>query len=255
MITLISPDWLGAPDNIGACSTERSGGVSAAPYDDGSGSGTGGLNLALHVGDAPALVLQNRQRLQRHLPAAPVWLEQVHGATVVDAEHAAHAAMPVKADASFTTARGVVCAVMTADCLPVLLCDSRGSVVAAAHAGWRGLAAGVLQNTAAAMRAAGATDLMAWMGPAIGPAHFEVGADVYAAFVARDPAADAAFRRLGNSGKYLADLFHLTRSALAACGVQRIAGGELCTVSAASRFYSYRRDRETGRMATLIWRK
>jgi YfiH family protein len=253
---LILPDWIGAPQGVVAFSTERAEGVSLAPFDDGSGSGHAGLNLGENAGDVPDHVLQNRQRLRRRLPAEPAWLRQVHGATVVDAARVAAAAPPVAADASFTTVPGVVCVVTTADCLPVLLCDTAGRVVAAAHAGWRGLVGGVLQNTVAAMRAAGAGDLMAWMGPAIGPAHFEVGADVHAAFVAGDPRADAAFRPIpGEGAKYLADLYHLARLVLADSGVLRIAGGDHCTVREPQRFYSYRRDRQTGRMAALIWLK
>ena len=256
MINLILPDWIGAPEGVMAFSTDRTGGVSLAPFDDGSGSGQGGLNLGTNSGDLPERVLQNRQRLRRRLPSEPVWLHQVHGAKVVDAARVTASVTPIAADASFTTARGVVCAVTTADCLPVLLCDTAGRVVAAAHAGWRGLAGGVLENTVAAMRAAGAGDLMAWMGPAIGPMHFEVGADVYAAFVTRDQRADAAFRTLpGAEKKYLADLYHLARLILADSGVLRIAGGDHCTVSEPQRFYSYRRDRQTGRMAALIWLK
>ena len=253
MTRLIFPDWIGAPPTIGAFSTERAGGTSLAPYDDGNGGG--GLNFGSHTGDNPGNVRQNRALLRRLLPSEPVWLHQVHGNVVVDAAAIALNVAPA-ADASFTDRPGVVCAVMTADCLPVLLCDMRGAVVGAAHAGWRGLAAGVLQNTVAAMRGAGAGDLLAWLGPAIGPRHFEVGSDVLAAFVAQDPRSAAAFRPLADQpGKYLADLYHLARSILANSGVGRIAGGSHCTVSEAVRFYSYRRDHETGRMATLIWIK
>lgn len=251
MPPLIFPDWIGAPPAIGAFSTERAGGTSLAPYDDGSGGG--GLNFGSHTADNPDHVLQNRARLRRLLPAEPVWLRQVHGNVVVNAATVAPNGLPA-ADASVADRPGVVCAVMTADCLPVLLCDTRGAVVGAAHAGWRGMAAGVLQNTIAAMRGAGAGDLLAWLGPSIGPRHFEVGTDVLAAFVAQDPRTAAAFRPLADqSGKYLADLYHLARLILADSGVGRIAGGSHCTVTQAMRFYSYRRDRETGRMATLIW--
>lgn len=252
MIERILPDWLGAPHNIGAFSTGRGGGASKAPFDDGNGHG--GLNLGATVDDEPATVLENRRRLRACLPAEPAWLNQVHGSTVVDAAHAATLTSPVAADASFTTARGVVCAVLSADCLPVLLCDLRGTVVGAAHAGWRGLAAGVLQNTVAAMRAAGGRDLIAWLGPAIGPAHFEVGADVHAAFVDQDGRADAAFRRLPGPGdKFLADLYALSRLALSDYGVQRIAGGAHCTFAETTRFFSFRRDHASGRMVSLIW--
>ena len=252
MIERISPDWLGAPHKISAFSTVRSGGASKAPCDDGNGHG--GLNLGAATIDDPSAVLENRRRLRACLPAEPVWLKQVHGSTVVDAAHAATLASPMAADASFTTAHDVVCAVLSADCLPVLLCDLRGTVVGAAHAGWRGLASGVLQNTVAAMRSAGGRDLMAWLGPAIGPAHFEVGAEVHAVFVDQDGRANAAFRKLPGPGdKYLADLYALARLVLADSGVQRIAGGDHCTVTETTRFFSYRRDHETGRLASLIW--
>jgi YfiH family protein len=247
MSDCIVPDWPGMPPAIGALSTTRRGGVSHAPYDD--GAGRGGLNLGLHVGDDGDAVLRNRALLQAQLPSAPVWLNQVHGAGVVDA--AAVEGVP-DADASFTTRPGVVCAIMTADCLPVLFADRAGAVVGAAHAGWRGLANGVLQNTVARMRDAGAGDITAWLGPAIGPQSFEVGTDVRAAFADADPAAAAAFAAQPG-GKYLADIFQLARLALAACGVQQIGGGGFCTVGDAGRFYSYRRDRITGRMASLVW--
>jgi YfiH family protein len=249
MIDSIAPDWPGIPAAVGALSTTRRGGVSAAPYDDGNGGG--GLNLGLHVGDDAGKVMHNRALLRSQLPGSPVWLNQVHGARVVDA--AAVEGLP-DADGSFTTQAGVVCAIMTADCLPVLFADRAGTVVGAAHAGWRGLAQGVLQNTVARMREAGAADISAWLGPAIGPQAFEVGAEVRAAFADANPAAAAAFA-LQPDGKYLADIYQLARLALAGCGVEQIGGGSLCTVSDADCFYSYRRDRETGRMASLIWIK
>ena len=255
MPELFLPDWIGAPASIGAFSTGRSGGVSRAPFDDGSGSGAGGFNLGVKSGDAPECVLQNRLLLRAHLPAEPVWLQQVHGTTVIDAALASDAAIPPLADASFTNKAGVVCVVTTADCLPVLFCDASGQVVGAAHAGWRGLAEGVLQNTIAAMQSAGARGLMAWLGPAIGPTRFEVGADVHAAFTVRDPRYSAAFRPLPDQpGKYLANLYHLARVILADNGVRRIAGGAFCTASQPQHFFSYRRDQATGRMASLIWR-
>lgn len=243
----IVPDWPAAAPAIGALSTIRCGGLSGAPYDDGAGGG--GLNLGLHVGDDAASVAQNRARLRAVLPGEPVWLAQVHGAEVVDA--AAVRGVP-EADASFSTLPGVVCAILTADCLPVLFADRGGAVVGAAHAGWRGLARGVLQNTVARMRQAGAADIVAWLGPAIGPQRFEVGPEVRAAFADVDPAAGAAFVAQGN-GKYLADIYQLARLALAGCGVRQVGGGGLCTVSDKRRFYSYRRDGVTGRMASLIW--
>ena len=247
MSACIVPDWDGLPPAVRALSTTRRGGLSAPPYDDGAGGG--GLNLGLHVGDDAATVGQNRARLQAQLPGTPVWLNQVHGASVVDA--AGVAGLP-DADASFTTRPGVVCAIMTADCLPVLFADRAGAVVGAAHAGWRGLAQGVLQNTVARMREAGAGDITAWLGPAIGPLSFEVGAEVRAAFAEANPAAAAAFAAQPD-GKYLADIYLLARLALAGCGVRQVGGGGFCTVGEAGRFYSYRRDRVTGRMASLVW--
>lgn len=243
----IVPDWAGLPPAAGALSTTRRGGLSGTPYDDGAGGG--GLNLGLHVGDDAGTVEQNRARLRAQLPGAPVWLNQVHGANVVDA---ADVDGVPDADASFTTRPGVVCAIMTADCLPVLLADTAGAVVGAAHAGWRGLAQGVLQNTVARMREAGAADITAWLGPAIGPQAFEVGAEVRAAFADANPAAAAAFAAQ-RDGKYLADIYLLARLALGGCGVGQVSGGGFCTVADAARFYSYRRDRVTGRMASLVW--
>jgi YfiH family protein len=261
MMDLLFPHWQGAAPAVGALSTTRAGGVSTGPYGDGpggnddgagandDGAGANGFNLATHVGDDPGHVRRNRELLQALLPSAPVWLEQVHGAEVVDA---ARVGGVPRADASFSTEPGVVCVVQTADCLPVLFCDATASVVGAAHAGWRGLAAGVLQNTVARMREAGAAELLAWLGPAIGPRQFEVGPEVREIFLARNGAAAAAFTAL-RGGKYLADINILARQALAECGVARVSGGEFCTVADARRFYSYRRDGVTGRMATLIW--
>jgi YfiH family protein len=248
---LMVPDW-NAPPAIGACATTRGGGVSAGPYDDGVGGG--GLNLGLHVGDRAGDVERNRALLRAALPAQPVWLSQVHGVNVVDAADAAGSAEVPVGDASVSATPGIVCAIQTADCLPVLFCDVAGRVVGAAHAGWRGLVAGVLENTVAAMRAKGAHDIIAWLGPAIGPDRFEVGQEVLDAFVAHERAAEAAFRpQPGQDGKFLADIYLLARQRLAGAGVTRCFGGGLCTVSDAQRFYSYRRDRITGRMASLIW--
>lgn len=273
---VLIPDWPELPPNIGALSTLRGGGVSLAPYDDGAGGG--GLNLGTHVGDDPAAVAQNRARVRLLLPAEPAWLTQVHGTTVLDAAgvHSAFQVTPSEAsapqtdalrasspeaaapqaDASIAGKPGVVCAIMTADCLPVLFADTDGRVVGAAHAGWRGLAAGVLENTVAAMRAAGAGEILAWLGPAIGPQNFEVGEEVRQAFMDADERASAAFLPYINvSGKYFADIYQLARLALQRQGVSRIAGGGFCTVADRVRFYSYRRDGVTGRMASLIWRK
>ena len=253
---LVLPDWPDAPPNIGALATTRAGGVSTGPYDDGHGGG--GLNLGLHVGDDVDAVHANRARLQALLPARPAWLSQVHGNEVVDAATVGPD-QPVRVgDASIATGEGAVCAILTADCLPVLFADLDGKVVGAAHAGWRGLAGGVLGATASAMRAAGAGEITAWLGPAIGPSAFEVGADVFDSFVSALPAAGvrAAFSPIpGNPGKYLADIYRLARLALAQAGITRVSGGQFCTVTSPGRFYSYRRDRVTGRQASLIWLK
>ncbi|MFT5644073.1 MAG: YfiH family protein [Janthinobacterium sp.] len=256
----LTPHWPGMPGNVGALSTLRSGGVSAAPYGGGPAAGSGGgLNLGLHVGDDALCVQRNRHLLQATLPNAPVWLSQVHGTLAIDAGAPASAQVP-EADASFTRARAVVCAVLSADCLPVLLCDASGAVVGAAHAGWRGLAAGVLEQTVAAMRAAGAGEVLAWLGPAIGARQFEVGADVVDTFLSgaldQHAVVAAAFVPVaGRPGKYLADIYALARCALGRVGVDRIAGAEFCTASDEQRFYSYRRDGITGRQANLIWLK
>jgi len=253
------PHWPGLPANVGILSTTRRGGVSPAPYDDGMGQG--GLNLGTHVGDQPHNVARNRQILRDMLPDDPAWLAQVHGTVVADLGKVGPQQVP-EADASMTTIAGKVCVVMTADCLPVLFCDARGTVVAAAHAGWRGLAAGMLENTIEAMRAAGAGDLMAWMGPAIGAYQFEVGGDVRQAFLqgALDDSSvrhvTAAFTPLEHKpGKFLADIYALARHRMLRAGVAQVHGGEYCTVANSGRFYSFRRDGVTGRQASLIWLK
>lgn len=249
---LILPQWGQFLPKIGALATTRACGNSAAPYD--GGDGALGLNLGLHVGDDVARVQANRAQITRHLPSQPVWLTQVHGSNVVDAGACNTTDAIPQADASFTTQAGVVCAILTADCLPVLLTDTAGRVVAAAHAGWRGLAAGVLENTVAQMRAAGGQELLAWLGPAIGPQQFEVGGDVLEAFVARSPTARHAFKKIeSRPGKYHADIYSLARNILLREGIVRAGGGNYCTVSTPQRFYSYRRDGVTGRMASLIW--
>ncbi|WP_338849008.1 peptidoglycan editing factor PgeF [Massilia sp. W12] len=245
--------WPGpvAPQIQAACTT-RAGGVSAPPWNGQATGQADGWNLAAHVGDAEQAVLQNRAILRQRLalPQEPCWLNQVHGVALADADQR-HAAPPT-ADA-VTSAQGGVCAILTADCLPVLLCSPDGAVLAAAHAGWRGLAGGVLQATAGAMRARGAQEIYAWLGPAISQPHFEVGPEVLAAFVqSLGEAAQAAFVA-GRADRVHGDLFHLARLALAQAGVTQVAGGGVCTFSDA-RFYSYRRQARTGRFASLLWR-
>ncbi len=234
----IVPDWP-APERVRAFITTRAGGVSSGPYSS--------FNLGDTTADDPAAVRTNKARLEALLPSRPRWLRQVHGARVVAAETAAGE----RADAACTAASGVVCAVKIADCMPVLLTDTAGSVVAVAHAGWRGLAAGVVENTVHALGVEPGS-LMAYLGPAIGPRAFEVGEEVRAAFCAVDAAAAAAFEP-HTPGKWLADLFALGRQRLAGCGVRRVYGGGLCTYSDPGRFYSHRRNPVTGRMAALIW--
>ncbi|TCJ18587.1 peptidoglycan editing factor PgeF [Parasulfuritortus cantonensis] len=244
------PDWLlpdwPAPARVRAFMTTRAGGVSRPPWAS--------MNPAAHVGDDPAAVAENRRILRAGLPAEPLWLEQVHGTCVAEAP----AEAPPCADASLARGPGQVCAVLTADCLPVLFCDRAGRVVAAAHAGWRGLAAGVLEATVARMAVA-PDAVLAWLGAAIGPAAFEVGDEVREAFVSRHPLAAVAFRpalpgTLDEAPrKWLADLYALARIRLAAIGVAAVYGGGLCTYADATRFYSYRRDGRTGRMASLVW--
>ncbi|WP_027823240.1 peptidoglycan editing factor PgeF [Laribacter hongkongensis] len=231
-----------APARVRTLITTRDGGVSLAPYAS--------LNLGQHVGDDPAAVAENRARLRACLPAEPFWLNQVHGIGVQEA-CADAPDVPPDADAGFTRQPGVVCAVMTADCLPVLLTDRSGSVVAAAHAGWRGLCNGIIEATIARM-AVPASDILAWLGAAIGPDAFEVGPEVRAAFMAHDPTAASAFAAIPD-GKYLADIYLLARQRLNACGVTEVHGGDACTVTERERYFSYRRDGRTGRMASLIW--
>jgi YfiH family protein len=234
----LTPDWP-APVWVKACITTRSGGISAAPFDS--------FNLGEHVGDDPVAVTKNRQRLISQLGCKPAWLRQVHGVAVVPAEPGD----VLEADASWTATPGVACSVMTADCLPALFCDRAGSRVAAAHAGWRGLAGGVLEATLDALAVA-PEDVLAWLGPAIGPHAFEVGAEVREAFMAVHPQAAEAFVASVNPGRYMADIYQLARIRLAARGVTAVYGGGFCTYSD-PRFYSYRRTAQTGRFASLIW--
>ena len=239
----IVPDWP-APPGVRALITTRAGGVSRDAY--------AGMNVGMRAGDAADDVARNRACLRQSLPAEPLWLRQVHGTTVAEADGLDGSP---EADAAVARRPGTVCAVLTADCLPLLLCDDEGTVVAAAHAGWRGLSAGVIEQTLRVMARPRAA-LLAYLGPAIGPAAYEVGAEVRQAFVAAEleggPQAEAAFAP-GKPGKFYADLYALARQRLARSGVVRIYGGAYCTYTERERFYSYRRDGATGRMASLIW--
>lgn len=235
----ICPEWP-APAKVQAVSTTRLGGTSHPPWDS--------LNLGDHVGDDPSAVTANRQHLMQttKLPEPPCWLQQVHGTHLVQASR-----QTCEADASTTVQSGIVCAVMTADCLPLLLCDRQGRQVAAVHAGWRGLAAGVIEKTLDGFDCQ-PRDILAWMGPAIGPAAFEVGSEVRQAFVGQNPHAVQAFKE-NRANHWLADIYQLARLRLFSKGVQQVFGGDYCTYSDAQRFFSYRRDGQTGRMASLIW--
>ncbi len=235
----IVPDWP-VIATVRALTTTRAGGVSRGRY--------AGMNLGARVGDDPGAVARNREALRMHLPVDPSWLEQVHGTDVVELEHAPPLA---RADGAVARTRHRVCAVLTADCLPVLLAARTGRVVGVAHAGWRGLASGVIEATLARMGVPGG-EVVAWLGPGISQAAYEVGQDVYESFAARDPGARAAFRP-GAPGKYHADLYALARRRLSAAGVTAVHGGAFCTYGEPNRFYSYRRDGTTGRMATLVW--
>jgi YfiH family protein len=245
MMEKIPPSWLypdwPAPANVCAASTSREGGVSRPPYDS--------FNLGSDGNDR-ASIAENRARLKSWLalPSEPIWLRQVHGARVVNA---AEAAANLEADATVAFEPGVACAVLTADCLPVLFCDRNGTRVAAAHAGWRGILAGILEATVKALATA-SEELIAWFGPAIGATAFEVGAEVRDAFIKSDPACADAFTP-SLTGSWLADIYALARIHLNAVGVTAIYGGGLCTYSDVARFFSYRRDTKTGRMTSLVW--
>ena len=247
-VQILTPDWP-APPRVRAAFTLRQGGVSTAPYDS--------LNVGVHVGDDPAAVAENRRRIraQLQLPEEPAWIEQVHGIEVLDLDEPrqARTAGVVVADAALTRRAGRVCAVQVADCLPVLLADRDGSAVAAAHAGWRGLAAGVLEATVNKL-AIEPERLIAWLGPAIGPKHFEVGAEVRRAFLAHDAGAAGAFAA-NTRARWQCDLAGLARRRLAALGVAAVFGRDSCTYADAWSFFSYRRDGCCGRMAALIWRE
>ena len=241
-LNFIKPDWP-VPWHVKALQTTRSGGVSIAPFAS--------LNFGAHVGDDPIAVAKNRQLLSPYLPSEPVWVNQVHGVEVIDA---AASSCLQNADASFTTKPNVVCVTMTADCLPVLLCDKKGSVVAAVHAGWRGLCDGVIEAAVAKMQVP-ASEILVWLGPAIGPNAFEVGNDVREQFIAKDSQAELAFKPQGN--KWLCNMYLIASQRLNAKGVTGIYGAgindDFCTYSDEARFFSFRRDNVTGRMASMIW--
>lgn len=238
----IQPDW-SVPDNIRACVTTRIGGVSQVPFDS--------LNIGNHVGDDPEAVRKNRALLvdTLSLPSEPAWLEQVHSRDVVNASEVSQL---VRADASYTADDNVVCVVMTADCLPVFFAAKDGSEIAVAHAGWRGLASGILEATVDKLSTP-ATDIISWMGPAIGAEHFEVGDDVRDEFLRICSSASEAFIKK-NNGKWLADIYQLARLRLQGVGLKQVYGGSYCTYRDKEQFYSYRRDHQTGRMASLIWK-
>lgn len=234
----LTPDWP-APASVKACVTTREGGVSEAPFDS--------LNLGDHVDDRPEAVAENRRRLTDHFSIKPAWLQQVHGIAVAHADPG----IVATADASWTATPGIACTAMTADCLPALFCNRAGTRVAAAHAGWRGLAAGVLEATLDTLDVP-AEDVLVWLGPAIGPKAFEVGPEVREVFINQLPEAAEAFVPSDNAGKFMADIYLLARLRLAERGVTAVYGGGFCTVTD-PRFFSYRRASRTGRFASLVW--
>ncbi|WP_428355729.1 peptidoglycan editing factor PgeF [Methyloprofundus sp.] len=236
----ITPDWP-APANIHAATSLRTGGVSQGEFSS--------LNPAVHVNDKLQHVFENRLRIKNMLalPADPVWLQQTHSVQAVCADLVTDM---VAADASYTAKRNVVCTVLTADCLPILVCDAQGTMIAAIHGGWRGLLNGIIENTLDKIPSVG---LMAWLGPAIGAQSFVVGNDVRNVFVSKSTQFASAFKD-HSQGKYLADIYQIARIILAKAGVQQIYGGQYCTVTDKDRFYSYRRDGQTGRMASMIWK-
>ncbi|MDX1559719.1 MAG: peptidoglycan editing factor PgeF [Marinobacter sp.] len=242
----LKPDW-SAPDKVRAISTTRAGGVSGRPWNS--------LNLGSHVEDNPDHVQQNRRRLAEStgLKSERIgWLNQVHGTDVVELTPD-NVGQIAKADASYTRHPGIACAILTADCLPVILADRKGTVAGAAHCGWRSLCGGVIENLVSEMAVAPET-LQAWLGPAIGPDSFEVGPEVREAFLEHDPEAAHAFKAEGaRSGHFMADIYALAILRLNHLGVSTVTGGGLCTVQESDRFFSYRRDGQTGRMATLVW--
>lgn len=239
--SLIVPDWP-APAMIKAFSTTRQGGFSLPPYDS--------FNLGTHVDDEPDTVIKNRDYLVdiAQLPESPRWLNQIHGTHVIDSNDWQ---LNIDADAIVSQQTDHICTIMTADCLPLLLCNKQGDIVAAIHAGWRGLAAGIIEKTIVEFRCA-PQDILVWLGPAIGPNQFEVGPDVYQTFIQHSAKAIRAFQQT-DATHYLADIYLLARQRLTALGVSAIFGGDLCTASDQQHFFSYRRDDVTGRMASMIW--
>jgi polyphenol oxidase len=250
------PHWP-APPGVRALSTTRETGVSTGVFS--------GLNLALHVEDNPNHVVQNRRLLRQfqHLPQEPIWLEQTHSTDVVElplvpttvarTDHSPQKNRGIAADGAWTRERNVLCVVLTGDCLPLLLCDAQGSLVAAIHCGWRGLLHGIIENTVQILQPHVQGELLAWLGPAIGPQAFEVGAEVRDAFVAKHPLAAHAFKSANKSFKWLADIFALATIRLHSLGITQVFSSDLCTYSDPTHFFSFRRDGQTGRMATLIW--
>lgn len=243
-LDVIKADWP-LQSKVVALTTTRSGGVSAACYRD--------FNLALHVGDQATNVKKNRSILQHEisLPDEPKWLQQVHSTTVVTADDIQ--SDQAIADAAFTSRSDIVCAVLTADCLPIVLSDKHANCIGVAHAGWRGLLNGIVQKTVLSMSAIAKPDY-AWLGPAIGPQAFEVGVDVYQPFMQQDSSFQRAFKPINNS-KWYFDIYQAASIVLRSVGIKEVYGGGHCTYSEDTRFFSYRRDVNTGRMATLIWRK
>lgn len=238
-------NWVHRPDNVHAVTTFRTGGVSTGDYSE--------FNLATHVGDEEQAVRDNRVKLadDLQLPSEPAWLDQVHSNKVIRVEEVTVGQSDKQADASVTSMKGLVCAVLTADCLPVFFCDQAGTEVAVAHAGWRGLHAGIISNTVKAMKSP-ASEILVSLGPAIGPLSFEVGEEVFYAFADKNEANKKAFEAT-TKGHYLCDIYQLARLELESVGIDKIAGGDCCTYRENHRFYSYRRQQNTGRMASLIW--
>ncbi len=241
------PDWP-APANIHAATTLRTGGVSKEPYLS--------LNPAIHVNDLIERAIQNRKIISDmlNLPSEPVWLDQIHSNRIIKAEQTV---MPQQADASYSSDSGVVCTIMTADCLPLLICSKDGEKIAAIHAGWRGLLSDVITHSISELISqpplTKLNELLVWLGPAIGPNCFEIGIEVHEAFIDKSKIYEKAFK-IQNNGKYLADIYQLARIELNALGITDIYGGTYCTMTEKERFFSYRRDNQTGRMATLIWK-